>query len=474
MKKTHLVTYAFIWPTLEGDSDELNRQERKKLEEEIGRIAEAASNLDSDEEKLKVHLGVCEKLLEAENSRKTGIEARLLSTAGLVSIAGTVVMGALFSLASEKLAVNSSIVRVLLASGCLYLTVQLVAALHASVRGLRATGYVEDQPHELLPPQGTKHSVHLRRRIQQVLVRVAEHRQVNNGKIDQLNIAHTALHNFLWGLLGVASIAFVVASAWPMQRTLTPSVLPLPGGVNSAKGDGTGLGQPVFLISTGIFLLTLGGVLLGLSNSASRRVVAAAIAMSGLGFTLFGTGKLEATLFRIDKLIGELQFEVSVGSKSNPYHAFVRRIVTVGPFPDGEHLLARDEVTKCVTLALAQFKGKPIGGWEVVGRVDKRQLRPDRANVYGSNQALAMARASWVAEQALSSQASFDLSHVVVSVGGARGVGPHVGAGELQADRAVDVFAVVNAPLNDKGVADLPEPVDCPRTSTPKMGITPR
>lgn len=454
--------YDFIWPTLEGDSEELHRQEHEKLEEEAKRIAEAASKLGSDEEKLKGHLGVCEKLLEAEGSRKAGIEARLLNTAGLVSIAGTVVMGALFSLASEKLALSSSIARVLLATGCLYLTVQLVAALHASVRGLRATGYVVDQPHELLPPRGTKHSAHLRLRIQQVLVRVAEHRQVNNGKLDQLNIAHAALHNFLWGLLGVALIAFVIASAWPLPST-PHSELPLPVGVNPLKGGDTGLGLPVFLISIGIFFLTLGAVLLGLSNSASRRVVAAAVTISGLAFTLLGAGKLDATLFKIDQLIGELRFEVSLGPKSSQHHAFIRRIATVGPFPDGEHLLATGEVAKCITLALAQYKGKPIGGWEVIGRVDKRQLRPDRAKVYGSNQALAMARASWVAQEALSLQSTFDLSHAVVSVGGARRVGASVGTGDLQSDRAVDIFAIVNASLNDKGIAELPEPVVCPQ-----------
>lgn len=455
--------YDFIWPTVEGDSEELDRQEREKLEEEIKLITEAAFHLGSDEEKLKGHLSVCEKLLETEGSRKAGIEARLLSTAGLVSVAGTVVMGALFSLASEKLALNSSIARVLLAVGCLYLTVQLVAALHASVRGLRATGYVEDRPHELLPPRGTRYSVHLRRRIQQVLVRVAEHRQVNNGKLNQLNIAHTALHNFLWGLLGVALIACIVASAWSLPSMLMPSELPLSGGVNPPKGDGTDLGQPVFLISTGIFFLTLGGVLLGLSNSTSRSVIAAAITISGLGFTLLGTGKLNVTLVEIDKLIGELRFEVPVGSKRHPSYAFIRRIATVGPFPDGEHLLATGEVAKCVTLALAQYKGKPIGGWEVVGRVDKHQLRPDRAKIYGSNQALAMARASWVAQETLSLQSSIDMSHAIVSVGGARKVGASVDAGDLQSDRAVDIFAIVNASLNDKGVPDLPEPVVCPQ-----------
>ncbi len=365
----------FIWPTLDGDPVKIDCEERKKLKTETDLIAKAASNLGSDEEKLKWHLGKCEKLLEAEGSRKASIDARLLSTAGLVSIAATVVLGNLFTLSSEKLTLNSANARVALMAGCLYLSLQLVAALQASVRGLRATRYDVDELHKLLPSQGIKHSFHLRHRIEQVLVRVAEHRQTNNGKLDQLNIAHTALRNFLWGLLVVALIAFVVPLAWPISCSPMLSELPWPDQVNHAKCHVISLfKQSLFSVSIGIFFLTLGGVLLGLSNSTSRRVVAVAITIIGLGFTILGMDKLDTTLFRIDRMINELRLEVPMVTKSLPHHAFVRRIATVGPFPDGELLLSIDEVAKCLTFALAQYEGRSIGGWEVVGRVDKRQF----------------------------------------------------------------------------------------------------
>ncbi len=459
----------FIWPRLAGSSDDHTRQEHEKLTEETTLISKAADALRSDESQLGGYLAACEKLFEAEGSRKSSIEARLLSIAGLVSIAGTVVLGALFSLATEKLTFGSPIAKFVLSAGCLYLTIQLVAALHASVRGLRATGYVEDQPHERLPIPGATKCAYLLRRIKQVLVRVAEHRQVNNGKLDQLNIAHVALHNFLWGLLGVAVVTFIVAQLPMPSLPISAGRPPAVGRVLPEEGlSQLGFGQPVFLISAGMSLFTLGVALFAFSTTTSRRVLAAAMTASGLGLTLLGTGKLDATLFKIDKLIGELRFEVSVGAKGNRHHAFIRRVVTVGPFPDGDHLLADTEVANCISLALEKYKGTPIGGWEVVGRVDKRQLRPDRAKVYGSNQALAMARASWVAQRAMATQSSFDLAHAVVSVGGARGIGASVGGGDLESDRAVDVFAVVNAGLNEKGAADLPGPVVCPRPSAPK------
>lgn len=459
----------FVWPRLAGRSDDHTRQENEKLNEETTLISKAADALRSDESQLGGYLAACDKLSEAEGSRKAGIEARLLSIAGLVSIAGTVVLGALFSLATEKVAFGSPIAKLLLSVGCLYLTIQLVAGLHASVKGLTATGYIEDQPHERLPLPGATQCAYLRRRIKQVLVRVAEHRQVNNGKLDQLKIAHVALQNFLWGLLGVAVVTFVVVQfPTPVEPPLVSAPLEV-GRVFSAEGWARpGLGQPVFWICAGMFLFTIGSGLFALSTTTSGRVLAAAMTASGLGLTLLGTGKLDATLINIDRLIGELRLEVSVGAKENRHRAFIRRVATVGPFPDGDHLLADSEVASCISFALEKYKGAPIGGWEVVGRVDKRQLRPDRAKIYGSNQALAMARASWVAQRAMAAHSSFDLSHAIVSVGGARGIGASVGGGDLALDRAVDVFAVVNVVLNESGAAELPEPVVCPRPSAPK------
>lgn len=459
-----------VWPTLEGEPKDHERREHEKLAAETKLITEAASSLGSNEAQLRVHLGVSENLLESERSRKAGVEARLLSMAGLVSIAGTVVLGALFSLATEKLTFGAPLARTVLSAGCLYLALQLVAALRASVKGLQATGYFEDQPHELLPSKGVKQSVYLRHRIQQILVRVAEHRQINNGKLDQLKIAHVALRNFLWGLLGVALAAFVVAVAWPPQNSQLPpgpslSVGPMP---LKAELEGTDLKEPVLLIATGICLLALGGTLLTFSRASLRRIAGATMAACGVGLTLFGTGKLDATLFKIDKVIGELRFDLSADTRGKTHQAFIRRIVTVGPFPDGGHLLAEADVIKCVSSALDQYDEKLIGGWEVVGRVDKRQLRSDVAKVYGSNQTLAMMRAKWVTQKVMTSKSSFDLTHAIVSVGGAREGGISVGPDDLQSDRVVDVFAVVNASISDRGMADLPKPVVCP---SPKSSL---
>ena len=109
-----------------------------------------------------------------------------------------------------------------------------------------------------------------------------------------------------------------------------------------------------------------------------------------------------------------------------------------------------------------------ISGWEIVGRVDKRQLTTARAAIYGSNQALAMSRATWAAQQLLAARPSFDLAHAIITVGGARGIGASVATNELQSDRAVDVFVVVNAGTDADGTVDLPDPVVCPPPTPPK------
>lgn len=487
------MTYRFIntaadliWPSLDGDPNQHEDQEGRKLDEEARAVSEALANIPSNKDELEDYLAASEKLLEAESSRKGGIESRLLNAAGLVSIAGTVVLGALFSLASEKLTLSSPWARTILTFGCFYLALQLVAALHAAVKGLQAVGYVEDQPHELLPRHGLKRTVYLRERIRNLLIRVAEHRHVNNEKLDQLNIAYCAMRNFLWGLLSVAVAASVISVVWPppLSAAACPTcaqcgpnveqvpVILSPGSpppLTETRGIASqGVGLTVILISGGIGIATLGVALLAAGGTTTRRVVGIVMATGGLGLSVFGSGKLDSTIFKIDKLIGELHLELSLGTKLRPQQAFIRRLVTVGPFPDGDHLLSDERVAKCISSALDLYHGMRIGGWEIVGRVDKRQLKVERAGIYGSNQALAMSRASWVAKRFFTSHPSFDLAHAIITVGGAQGIGTSITTNDLQSDRAVDVFAVVNASTDAKGTVDLPDPIVCPPPTAPK------
>lgn len=75
-----------------------------------------------------------------------------------------------------------------------------------------------------------------------------------------------------------------------------------------------------------------------------------------------GSSKLDATLLRMDKLIGDLRLEFSFNAAAPHQQTFMRRIVTIGPFPDSDHLLAQEQVTQCVQSVMAQYKGLSIGG----------------------------------------------------------------------------------------------------------------
>lgn len=442
-----------FWPSLEGDASLQARHEKDKLSAEKRRIARAAKNLPSDEEQLREHLKSSEQLLEQEQSRKSGVEARLLNMAGLVSIAGTVVLGALFSLASDKLSLDSGWARIALTVGCFYLAVQLVAALHASVRGLQATGYLEDQPHAILPRKGLQQTVFLRQRVQHVLERVAENRSINNKKLDQLNLAHCAMKNFLWGLLLVA-IAACVAALIRLPPFLASDTL----------ATSVSLGVPIALIAGGLCMIVLGLALLVVGGASARRVIGLIMVVSGLGVGVLGIGKLDAGFLSVDGFSSDLHLEGRSNSTASAQPAIVRRVVTIGPFPGDEQLLSREQITQCVESAITQYKGLSIGAWEVVGRIDKRPTVEEQAARYRSHQVLAISRASWVVQQILASHSPFDFEHTIIAIGEVRGVGEDVDIGNLQSNDAVDVYAMLWSESGEVEIAHLPGPVVCSPT----------
>ena len=453
-----------IWPSVQQDANDSEKDKASKQ----ARLAIVQLAGVKDLDTLRESLSASSRLVTEENARKSSIESRLLSLAGLASIAATVVLGTLFTLASEKTSTLAPAVRLFLAMGCLYLSLQLVAALIASVRGLQATGYSALIPLDLVP----RHSSTLdyyRQLIGDQLEQVSLNRVITNEKLDQLAVAHCALRNFLWGLLTLALLAALAISGSAL-REMTAGARPpsmAPASQEAAREQPPSAGfesllqttdwTATFLTAAGASLTVLGLFVALTSSSRSRRLVGIAAASTGLGLSVLGGAKFEATGLKIDKLIGELKLELSMKASPKAQVTLVRRVATVGPFKGGEHVMARGGVAQCVNAALAQHRALAVGGWEVVGRVDKRALRADRAAIYGSNQALAMARANWVAHDLLAGQASFDPQHVVISVGGARAVGTHVAVDEMTSDRAVDVFVTMTVAKDSKA----PVPVVC-------------
>lgn len=197
--------------------------------------------------------------------------------------------------------------------------------------------------------------------------------------------------------------------------------------------------------------LILGGIVLALVGRRSRVAIATGVGVSvvGLALSLTARGQLEFTALRLDKLIGSLQgsLQITYAPKQDVTgQPLFAHIVSIGPFPTAENELDADAVTACVANAIQSFGAPAPAGWHIVGGVDKRVLRAHKAAVYGTNQALAMARAVWVRDNVLVKVEGPQVaSDAMVTIAGASNVGTIVDDTRLAADRSVQLYAFVSS-----------------------------
>lgn len=197
--------------------------------------------------------------------------------------------------------------------------------------------------------------------------------------------------------------------------------------------------------------LILGGIVLALVGRRSRVAIATGVGVSvvGLALSLTARGQLEFTALRLDKLIGSLQgsLQITYAPKQDVTgQPLFAHIVSIGPFPTAENELDADAVTACVANAIQSFGAPAPTGWHIVGGVDKRVLRAHKAAVYGTNQALAMARAVWVRDNVLVKVEGPQVaSDAMVTIAGASNVGTIVDDTRLAADRSVQLYAFVSS-----------------------------
>ncbi len=200
-----------IFPVLEKQSEKTKSDCKAKRDAARAEEENLVARLSSDEEIIKEHLTSIESLVEKEDSRRTSVDARLTSIIGLTSIAATVVLTALFAMASGTMPLPVDPSKWVLVLGCCYLTLQLYAALLAAIKGLSRASYDCETASDLLPTTNLAHSVFLRHVISGKLNLLEQHREVNNRKVEQMAVAHRAVENFLLGLLVLAGIAAYIA-----------------------------------------------------------------------------------------------------------------------------------------------------------------------------------------------------------------------------------------------------------------------
>lgn len=461
----------WIYPSLEKKKGQPESDDERAHETVESRV----NNLSSGEEALEKYLESAEKLIEKEQSRRASVDARLMSIFSLTSIAATVVLTALFSMATGIMPLPQGIQKGMLVLGCFYLALQLYCALNAAVKGLSRASYSSETAFDILPPDAQKPYDFLRQCIINKFVLLEQHQNVNNEKVDRMAVAHCAIRNFLFGLLILACIAFLMAlnrvppkEAVVCSETLTEfcAVHANPTAITRLAPDykehepliendefsANELLLPYVAFSIGIALIMVGLCLLFFQ----RHWLGVALTIGGLALSLFGGNKLELVGLKFDKLIGKLELSLSMHQSAMPRKILLTRIVTLGPFPPGEHKLNQEAVLSCMREAFKPYSDIPISGWQIIGRVDKHQLRADHATIYGSNQSLAMARAVWVADNALSLLPSFDPETAVISIGGARNVGTKVDDSELQLDRAVDIYVLLDREIPRTPLAATP------------------
>ncbi len=470
----------YVYPRLAGS----NRARAVRAKRHWRKLAAAdrrsVEQLASNEEQLRAYVQAVDKVLEREQSRKQSVEGRLTSIVGLTSLAATVVIGSLLALAAGTLPIEPGWAIWVLALGSLYLVLQLFVALNAAVKGLSRADYVEDTAAGLFGSHRSAASVRLREQIERKLSQLSTYRQNGDARVSQMAVAHRAFKNFLGALLLLAIAATLIAvmrSPAPQQvdrHTTTTTAAAATTVTTDAPAQGSrgtdalasNLALPLLLVAFGLAALTAGAVFILAPRPIRNLRLGAALVIGGSLLSVLGGSKLELHFGKIDKLIGELQIRLFERAPVPPPRVSLVRVATIGPFPDGGHVLGRDAVLSCLLGKMTPRFTSAIGGWLIVGRVDKRKLKPELAALYGSNQTLAMSRANWVRDQVLVRVPGFDATSSVVSVGGAGQVGRAVEAIELQSDRAVDLYALVAQTVgsDEKSVmAPLDSPLACPR-----------
>lgn len=232
--------YPRLEPLSKEDADRqlaLAKGEQEKCDEQI-------KTLPNDDNLLTQYLSTCARLLDEAGDTRRSVEARLTSTIGLSSIAGTIVFGGILAIATGTLHVDSFFLRLLMSFGALYLVLQICLAVQASLSGLERRGYIAEQASDVLPSLNEDRLIYLRRQIDLSTRRLGDVRSHNKNKVDQMALAQRAMRNFVGGLalLAVIGSAFALTVRNPSDdliQTLRKNhaLYEMLRGPQGAKGD---------------------------------------------------------------------------------------------------------------------------------------------------------------------------------------------------------------------------------------------
>jgi len=199
-------------------------EEREKAKETFRRASyegqvEALKN--GDDTGIDDALVALEKVEEAELERRRSVESRLTSVLGMASIS-TALFGALISL-QAKLGGSKSLDGLLWPAiiASTYGMVQLLLATLAAVKGLKRRPQIAMGIEDYLGAPGeTKRNLQIRT-LKELVGKILDDEKVNCRRMDQMEVAHEALRNFLVAML-------LLAILWPLGFMLGPKASPAP------------------------------------------------------------------------------------------------------------------------------------------------------------------------------------------------------------------------------------------------------
>ena len=176
-----------IIPSIEGENSErtlTNHAVKEIISQEI--LDAAIFNLKDE--------------IEQENDRSKTADTRLNAILGQSPIIITIVVAIVTFLLSDKRNsfTTTSISVVLVAA--FYIIVQYLLAVLFSIRGLKSRAYRRNRPADLLPNGDEDILDYLKRCFQSLSDILETNQETNNGKLDQMNLAHEALLNAIFGL----------------------------------------------------------------------------------------------------------------------------------------------------------------------------------------------------------------------------------------------------------------------------------
>lgn len=153
-------------------------------------------------------------LAEQGEERLRSVERKLIALLTLAAVLGAAVAASLVAVAVLD-QVEDSWTTIIIACAAiilvLYILIQILWSLMATLRGLMRRGYWQITPHGITPKAGETCDVHRIRLLNYQAQTVVWNHWVLNGKVGEMAVAHVALRNALFGTLLLLCIAFVLA-----------------------------------------------------------------------------------------------------------------------------------------------------------------------------------------------------------------------------------------------------------------------